>query len=56
MKSILDPTFKYRPAAHTDIRVSIRKEKKRLADLKLQAEADAAEAKSKTTQLKRRAI
>ena len=56
MKSILDPTFKYRPAAHSDIRVSIRREYKRLAEVKAQQEADAAEAKSKTTQLKRRAI
>lgn len=55
MKSILDPTFKYRPSANTDIRVSIRRENKRLADLKAQAEADKAEAEAKTLTLRRKA-
>lgn len=31
MKSILDPSFKYVPSAHTDIRKTFDRERKRLA-------------------------
>jgi hypothetical protein len=32
MKRLLDPTFKYVPSAQTDIRKTIQREKKRLAE------------------------
>lgn len=34
MKSILDKSFRYTDSAHTDVRATIRKEMKRIADAK----------------------
>ncbi|MCR4299637.1 MAG: hypothetical protein NUV75_12985 [Gallionella sp.] len=39
--NILNPAFKYTPAASTDIRKTINKERKRLAELKAAQEAKA---------------
>lgn len=55
MKSILDPTFRYIPAAKTNVRATIRREQRRL-----KAEAEAAalnqqEATSKVRPLNKKA-
>lgn len=51
MPSILNPQFRYISAAHTDIRKTIRREQKRLADLKAAQETTDAEASRKVKPL-----
>lgn len=55
MKSILHPDFRYTPAAKTDIRKTIRREQKRLAEERARRDADAQEAAAKVRPLGRKA-
>ena len=59
MKRITDPTFKYVPAAATDVGATIRREQKRLKALadaeKAEAEKNALEATQKAVPIRRAA-
>jgi len=53
--NILDPRWKYTRSEATDIRKTIAREKKRLAEEAKRIEADSAEAAKKVTKLKGKA-
>lgn len=55
MKSILDPTFRYVPAAKTDIRATIRREQRRLKAEAEKAALNQQEATSKVRPLTKKA-